>query len=461
MKIKIFVALIICLHILVLSQLIFFPYPENFLYPYLLHHGFVPYKDLIDQHFPGFLLLPFNLLTLGITGPLEVRLFLYMLIAINHLLIFLITQKMFKNISISLLANSLYTLWQPFLEGWEFWIDSVLASIYLGAFLLLWQMISKKKIHWSKYASLGFICALGVLCKQTAVLLPITCLALLWHYKIPRTQILFFTIGLIAPLLAVFSYLSLQNVLSDFWYWTVTFNSEIYSQFSKPIPAISQLTRVLIVYCPYLLITLISDKKIKLLLITFGAISVIGALNRFDFLYFQPSLPFAVIVSAYVLRWCWQQKRLWLIIGLYSFIAIYWNATFYKGHLGAKVFFFDEQNMQIARDINQIVRPNEEVFIFGPSPHLYYLSQTIPPGHYFVYLLPWYMLVSEDKQLEVLKSANPRIIIRDQSSEVEGFKLIEYAAKINRWIDEYYMVVDKKGTIEYLKRKDEYAYAKF
>ncbi len=56
---------IILIHIFITFKLIFFPYPELFIYPYLTNHGLLPYKQILDQHFPGLMFLPINFNNLG------------------------------------------------------------------------------------------------------------------------------------------------------------------------------------------------------------------------------------------------------------------------------------------------------------------------------------------------------------------------------------------------------------
>src|SRR3989338_3479932 len=77
--IYLFLGLILLTHILILSKLIYFPYPELFIYPYLTNHGLKPYSQIIDQHFPGLMFLPLNLDNLGMTTPEIARIWSFLL----------------------------------------------------------------------------------------------------------------------------------------------------------------------------------------------------------------------------------------------------------------------------------------------------------------------------------------------------------------------------------------------
>ena len=156
-------SLIIFIHLYLLSRMIFFPYPELFIYPYLTQQGLIPYKQIFDQHFPGIMFFPINLASLGIDTPAEMKVLNYLLVISSHVLIFLCSKKVFKlvpqnqkNMPASIKAlhvNLLFTIWQPFFEGNVLWIDSfsqllLLLCFYIGlslkkrktaCFFLIWN----------------------------------------------------------------------------------------------------------------------------------------------------------------------------------------------------------------------------------------------------------------------------------------------------------------------------------
>src|SRR5690349_17355980 len=96
---------IIVVHLLIISKLIFFPYPEMFLFPYLKNGGLNPYSQIIDQHFPGLLLLPVNFATFGMTNPEIARLWLMGIVVINQIFIYSITKRFFIKSNWAILAN--------------------------------------------------------------------------------------------------------------------------------------------------------------------------------------------------------------------------------------------------------------------------------------------------------------------------------------------------------------------
>src|SRR5687767_59132 len=109
--------LIILAHSFILTKLIFFPYPELFVYPYLTNHGLLPYSQILDQHFPGLLFLPINFDNLGMISADVARLWSIVIVILTHMLIFFVSKEILKSEKKAIMVNLLFLLWQPFLEG--------------------------------------------------------------------------------------------------------------------------------------------------------------------------------------------------------------------------------------------------------------------------------------------------------------------------------------------------------
>src|SRR4030067_2242156 len=135
----------IVIHLYLLSRLIFFPYPELFIYSYLTNQGLLPYKQILDQHFPGLMFFPINLFTLGMRTPQAARIWHFGLIVATQLTLFVLAKKMFKSDKWALCVNFLYLVWQPFFEGYVLWIETFVSIILLFSFYFLLQGLEKKK----------------------------------------------------------------------------------------------------------------------------------------------------------------------------------------------------------------------------------------------------------------------------------------------------------------------------
>lgn len=444
---KIFLAVIIILHVLLLTKLIFFPYPELFIYPYLTNHGLKPYSQILDQHFPGLMFLPVNLDNLKMTTPEVARIWLLGIVLITHILLFFISRKILKSSSKALLVNLLYLIWQPFFEGWVLWIDNFLPLILLPAF----YTILKRKFFIS-----GILIGLAIVFKQVMTPLAIVLALYIWWGSKEFKRLRDFSIGLVIPIFLVIIYLISIGVFNDFLYWTVIFNLTIYAKYGRGEGTdFAHLSRVVLVFgSAFLALGKIKERSVQILLI-FLIGGLIGLATRFDFVHFQPALPFAILATILGFgkfgRWGIFGRV--LIIG-YLAIAIWWQIIFYKGHIGDKVFFFDQSTYQVAGKIMQYTKPKDKIFVFGAPPHLYQMSQTLPAGNIFVFQFPWFLKVAESRILNGIISNKPKIIVSDRNAEIEGQPIKEFAKEIDQYIQENYEEIDSVDNTEILRRKD-------
>lgn len=435
---RFFLAAIILVHIFVLTKLIYFPYPELFIYPYLTNHGLKPYSRILDQHFPGLLFLPVNFNNLGMNTAETARMWSIALVVIIQLMIFFIGSKIFKSRKKALLVNTLYLAWQPFFEGWVLWIDSFLPLLLLPAFYALYK---------KKFFITGVLLGLAVVFKQTIIPLSVFVLAYIFLTKKDLKTILFYLSGLFIPVGLMLIYLMSIGVFRDFWYWTIIFNLTTYAKFGRGAgPTLAHFSRVLLVFgCAFLVIRKIRLPEAQILLI-FLTGTLLGLFTRFDFVHFQPALPFALIATVYGLG-------RFSFAGIYGLILVWWLGIFYKGHLGDRIISFDSSTKELAVKIRDYTAPGEKIFVYGAGPHLYQMSGTLPAGDIFVFQFPWFFRVSQDRILAGIIKDRPAIIVSDRTVEVEGDKLTDFTQDIDRYILENYEKIDNVGDTEILRRK--------
>lgn len=437
--------IILLLHSLILTKLIFFPYPELFIYPYLTNHGLKPYQQILDQHFPGLMFLPINFDNLGMSNEVSARVWLVAIVILTHILIFIIGRTLLKNNYKALLINILYLIWQPFFEGWVLWIDNFLPLFLLPAFYFL---------YGKKYLSVGIFLGLGIVFKQTIIPLSfLVFLYILWTERnLKKTSQ--YLLGLIVPPLLMLSYFILRGVFWDFWYWTVTFNLTIYASSGTQIPTSPGfISRVLVVYTASLLGFFQKDNRAKIILFLFLIGSLVGAFDRANFVHFQPSLPFAVIGTALGVFSLTKKRILFILVGLYLTVTIWWQNIFYKGHISNKVFFFDQSTYAIAGKIMEYTNEGDKIFVFGAAPHLYQMSKTIPAGDIFVFQFPWFLQVAEQRILEGIITDQPNIIVSDRTVEIEGQKIEDFAKRLDKYIQDNYEKIISIGSADILRKK--------
>ncbi len=434
---------ILLLHSLILNKLIFFPYPELFIYPYLTNQGLKPYQQILDQHFPGLMFLPINFNNLGMTTPEIARIWLIAVVLLTHLLLFFISKDFFKSDKKALFVNLLYLVWQPFFEGWVLWIDSFLPLLLLPAFYFLYKR---------RPFATGLFLGGAIVFKQ--VVIPLSFLIfiyILWERRKIKDVAVYF-IGLFIPIIAMLGYLFSIGVLKDFWYWTVTFNLTIFANYGRKFaPTVGHILRVALVFGAGGLVLRFWNERTVQILVIFLLGALATAISRFDFVHFQPALPFALLATVYGLGRLRGLGKLG-VTTFYGLILVWWLVIFYKGHLGDKIFFFDKQIYELVSKIKQYTKEGDKIFVYGAVPHLYQMSNTLPAGDIFVFQFSWFLQVSEDRILRGLRKDIPEVIVANRNAEIEGQEIKDYAKKLDQYILQNYQPIDRVGSYVILRR---------
>ena len=431
--------LIIAAHVLILSKLTFFPYLELFVYPYLTNHGLVPYRDILDQHFPGLMFFPVNLDSLGMTTPQAARLWQYGIIIVTHTLLFLVARKVFKSNIKALTSNFLYLIWQPFFEGWALWIDSFLPVLLLPAFYFLYR----KKYFW-----VGLFLGLALLFKQVIIVLAALCALYIFVKSKKVSNLVSFSLGFMIPVVVLLVYIFKLGVWKDFVFWTITFNLTTFAEMGRKLPEISLFLRAAFVFLP----AIIFFKK-NILNTIFLVGSLTFAYARFDFVHLQPALPFVAIGTVYALDFAWSTYKKKILLLPYFLGAILIVFKFYQGYVGNKIFFFGEEEKTIVSKVVSLSTPDDKIFAFGTPQHLYQTAKRLPPGNIFVFQFPWFMMEAEDRVLSGILNDPPKVVVRDKLAEVDGKNLMEYMPKIAEYVDQNYKFIEKIGNSEILVKR--------
>jgi hypothetical protein len=476
--------IIIFIHLTLLSCLSFFPYPELFVYPYLAENGLLPYKQIFDQHLPSFLMMPINFYDFGLRNEVSAKLFLLASVLVSHIIIYAISKILFKGKKLILLPNILYLLTQPLFEGYILWIDSFLAPLLLFSYYLLLNLfrankqsrtisprfsrISSKSLFtsllhpWNEIPRfsqglnkktqiflLGLILGLTLFFKQ--VMLPLVMSVTLFYYVKDKSKMNLSVIilGIMFPLTLTLLWIVKRDILPEFFYWTISFNFKVYADMAEKLPSLSQLLRFFIFWVPPLVwsITKLKNKHVFLLLI-FSVLSLFTAFTRFEFIHLQPSLPFIVLVSSYLLFSSINWKKSYFAL-MIVFTIIWWS--FLLKNLFLKPSrLFTEDVLSVSQKIDSITKENEKIFVLGTQPVVYLLSNRMPAGDVFSVNLPWNMAVVEEKVYSALRKDPPIAVVRDSSSIIDGQRIIDFTPKINSFINDNYKQIDKIGENEIL-----------
>jgi hypothetical protein len=447
----IILSIIISLHLILLSKLIFFPYPELFIYPYLTKLGFIPYKQIFDQHFPGLMFFPVNLATLGIDTPNEMRLLQLFLVMISQILLFMVSGLLTKNKLFRILPNIMYLIWQPYFEGYVLWIDSLIVPLLLTTFYfsLKYEKTKNKKDLFLSGLFFGFT----LLMKQVIAPLILIYLFYLW-FKYKKINLYsYFLTGLGLPVTYLLIFVLQNGILKDFFYWTVTFNLTVFAEMGRKYFSLGELVKTLPVFATAILGVVFyffkyREVKVKSdfsLLAIFYVGSLFFAYARQDYIHLQPALVFALLILSLVLSIVITNYKYLIIILLFSLLFTF---TVYKNLIGNKVMFYSDEELKVAQTVSNYVSNGDKMFAFGTLPHIYQMTKTVPSGRTFVFQFPWFILEANTQILSGLIIDPPKVIIRDKSAEVAGINLVSYMGVIGQYVDKYYHTINKIGEVE-------------
>lgn len=440
--------LIILIHLLLLLKLIFFPYPELFVYSFLSAKGLLAYKDIFDQHFPGIMLLPINLYSLGLASFSAIRAVHLVLIAINQLLLYKIGRKYFKSNYKALFLNFLYLLWQPYFEGYVLWVESFVVPMLLSSYLLFDEN-NKTKLFLS-----GVFIGLALIFKQVIAPLVLIILIYLLVYRRLKKEFFYFVSGLVVFPLILFVFILSNGIWNQFFYWTVTFNLTVFSQMGRKYPDLSGLIRTAPLFASGFLAMFVVITKYKMryfLLLIFSLMCLFFAYARFDFVHLQPAIPFFICIIAiafYSLKTKWRI----VILSAYLILVSYFLLRFYKTNIGNSIAFWGGSEKLISYIVSTSTNSDDRIFSYGTLPDIYYLTNRLPPGNKFVFQFPWFMKVAESEILKGIIQDKPKIVLEEKGVRVQEYELDQYMPNIEKYLDENYFRMGKVGNVAILER---------
>ena len=444
---------LIGVHLFLLLQLIFFPYPELFIYSYLTKAGLLPYKQITDQHFPGLMFLPVNLYSMGITTLAGMRIIHLCIVFVTDIIFLRLSENIIKKRSIVLLSLAVYIFWQIYFEGYMVWIETFVTPILMLALLSIYRLV-KEKTSLNLF-NLSFLLGLSLIFKQTVLPVIFLVYVYLVFIKVRVKDLILSVVVMMLPFIFAAVYFYHMGVFNDFIYWTFTFNLTTFSMMGKTHPKFTDLIKLLpslgaAMVTVFILLRKLKDKKyIPLFLFFFG--TLFFAYARFDYIHLQPALPYSIIII-FLFAKSLPSKVLLLIGLLYTVISLYLFLPYYKFNYrpGESPMFNDQGTRLLLNRINKHYRKGDVIFTLGTYPHLYYLTETLPPGRVFTFQFPWFMKIDEKMVLQGIINDPPKLIIRDSNSQVGEYLLIKYMQNINEFVNKNYKVVDTVNNNEIL-----------
>ena len=142
-KTYLFLLILLGIHFFLLFNLKFTAWPEMLSYPYLRNNGYLLYKDMIHPYPPVLTMALSIVFKLFGYKLIILKVFTWLVILANDILIFLIARKLTKKDVFALLSLGLYVLIQPFLEGNQLWFDLAITPFILASSFLFYRFLNK------------------------------------------------------------------------------------------------------------------------------------------------------------------------------------------------------------------------------------------------------------------------------------------------------------------------------
>lgn len=447
---KLWIVLILFLHLALLTQIEFTAWPEMLSYPYLLANGFTLYKDFVYPYPPTLTIILFGVFSLFGFKVLVLQLFTWCLILVTDLVLFFILKKTGEE-KFSLIFLTIYVLLQSFLDGNMLWFDYATVLPLLASFLCFIQWIEGKKL---KYLFLtGLFLALTITIKQVGIFyLGVLFIYYIFERKISLKEIGILILGGIVVFLPTLLLIAGTNSLNEFWKWTVYYPVAKWSSFPGYVAlkiTKREILVLLLLFSPLLGIFFnlkhYFHNKFFIVTILFLLAAIIAIYPRFSLFHFQPALAFLTIIAVIICKHLQKKYQLWFVCGIIlTSIAVMLLVT---KNFTQEVRFYAKNDQKFSEQIINRIHPSERIFLLGSISSQYVFTRTVPPTHWSDNF-GWYLEIPgvQEWMLEGFYKEPPAIIFRNIPGGGNWYDLGVYQPqKIVEYINIYY---DKKEIIQ-------------
>lgn len=413
-------------------------------YPYLLNHDFTLYKDQVLPYQPLLILILSKIYAIFGYDIFVLKIFTWVIILINDLLIFLISRKIINHKILNFAPLLFYVTTQPFFGGNMLWFDLATVPFILGA---IYMLISKNK----KYLYAGVLLGLAALIKQQMLVLP----AVLIIYLIIRKNFYRLTklfIGFLIPWMLILLWVISQGILNDYIFWTFTVPFFWYPRFPGYAnwPTNFQILQTVILFSSVVLLIKNLRKWSEttwVLFLIFTAL-FITAFPRFDYFRMQPTLAIFPILFATYLK-----QKLYpaiLILAALLFLLISWNNISF----GSQVRFYDQSDLNLSEKMKKFLEKDDKVYLLGVQSGQYVFTKSLPLKPWVDNYI-WYMEIPgiQDKVINSLNREKPEYIFWQPPLPGQWYEIGTYQPrKVTSYIKEKYKKVSVVERVEVWQR---------
>lgn len=383
---------------------------EFTLYPFLKTHGFLPYKDIIDQHFPTLLFGPFSLSPLLTTNPWPLLALFVLVLCLTDIILYSVLVK--RGVKMAFVWTTFYVLSSVYFSGNVLWLETFVNLLLATLFFL---SLSDRPIT-------KFVC--GLIFSQIILMRPTIIPATLLTYfglSLPFNFLLLsgIFVGISIPIIYMYHF----DLLDSFYQIALVFNGQVYAQAAKLLPAKRQVLLLFLWLAP-VLYSLIKSKKYLLMIALTSYLALV--IPRFGFEHLQP-----LFLSGTVF-WAISTKKPNLAIYVFIVLLFILNLVSSVRHPYGN-YFLTPQVKNAASFVKLL--PGNTVYLLGASDLIYPLSGKYPPNFTYLPSLPWYFGQKEFAE-RVINSLSGRYtpVLIDYSATVDGRNIVESSGTIIEYI---------------------------
>ncbi|KKP40660.1 hypothetical protein A2130_03735 [Candidatus Woesebacteria bacterium GWC2_33_12] len=385
---KVILISLIFIHLYLLLNLKFTPWPEMLSFPYLFSNGFTLYKDFIIPYPPFLVILLSIIYKIFGYKILVLKIFTWALILLTDLFIYKIVDLVTKKKSFALISVAVFVFIQPFLDGNMLWFDTFLVlPVLVSVFFLLQDKNINKNILLA-----GVFLAISIFSKQTALIyLLVSTIFVCYKYRKFSKLLLLITPTFVFGVIFL-TYLITTNSLVDFFNWNLIYPIKYWGDYPSYLLLSLKKIDFLILLGLSIPIIVALKNKVKLIPIMFIA-SLLAVYPRFS--YYHLSVGIALFAICFGISLEYLKSNLIYKIILVFFVILFFN---YQQRI---VFAWDWQKEDRFTQ-SLAIQKKELVYLLNIASSEYVFSNTLPPK-------PWYdnygwYLEIPDQQEKVIKS---------------------------------------------------------
>ncbi|MDP2632580.1 MAG: glycosyltransferase family 39 protein [Candidatus Curtissbacteria bacterium] len=452
----------VLLHLILLVNTRFTLWPEMTVYPYLLNHGFLLYRDIINPYPPFFIwFLTIFSKAFGYQ-PLGYQLLTWLLVILIDISVFIIARNIFKKKSYANLAIIFFAFISvPFLIN-GLWFDLAQTPPVLFAFYFFQRYLSGKKSKDLFIVSV--LLSITFFIKQQIIWMGIFfALVLFWKYRSNSIKIFAKNYYIFLPFLFMLTLASaffwLNETIGDFLFWVFYFPFIKASQMPGYIllPSAKQIILLAGLSLFFIPIIFRGSKQSKLAILS-GLTLFLFAYPRFDYFHLIPSLSLLSLTVGENIKLLTKSNfRIRLAFLLGAVVLTVQTARYIHKNWMQEVRFFEKDIIETSNFIKNFSASYEPIFIQNGPDQILPLSGRLPTKPW-ADDFPWYLELenSQEKVLKGLIAESPKYIISKPYDNVGKFELGSYRpSKIAAFVDENYRETTQISDTLWLKEKYE------